>query len=279
MHHLVCWTGSFTPATTNGDLTAATDTIIGVRNGHFIFTDPLRIAYLFAQSNTMSDARLFSPTFSAINSDGFRIAGFQTKAGVGGAPTLADRWINNPYQIPNYEEIQAQISKTSAVAEQAWVLASLLTPEHVRNVDAGVPFVLEGTTASFTPSANVWSGGQAITLNANPRGGVYAVVGASLQQVADTLAFRLIFPRMGSYAGRYLRPGWIAKNAVGDFEDVITQVDRFHLGTWGYFHTFELPLVEVFATTSAAMTPIIRLWVQYLGGDLNLLNQKIAAMR
>lgn len=279
MHHLIAWTGSNPGATNNFDLTAVTDTIVGTRNGHFIFTDPLRIAYLFAQSTLITDARLLSPTFAAVNSDGFRIAGFQRKAGVGGTPTLADRYIANPIALPTNEEIQGQASKSAAGAEQQWVLASIVTPGWNRNIDTGPQMMMEATTASFTPAANVWSGAQNIVMNANPRGGVYAVVGASLQQAADTLAFRMIFPRQGSYNGRFYRPGWIAQNAIGDFEDVITQVDRYHLGVWGYFHTFELPMVEVFTPISAAMTPVLRMWTIYLGGDDTLLNQKVASLR
>jgi hypothetical protein len=279
MHVLLAYTGNSTPAVNNLDMTALTDADFSIRNGHYIFTESYRVAYLFAQSNTMTDSRLLTPTYAALNSDGFRIAGFQQKAGIGGVPTLADRLVAQPLLIPQMEEFQFQGSKSSAVAEQLWGLMSLITDGWNRNLDSGPQIMMEATTASFTPTANAWSGPVPLIMNANPRGGVYAVIGASLQQTADVLAFRMIFPRSSMYNNRKLRPGWIAQNAVGSFEDVITQVDRFHLGTWGYFHTFELPTIEVLATTSAAMTPIFRMWTVYLGGDLNLLNQKIAGLK
>jgi hypothetical protein len=273
MHVLLAYNGNNAGPTSNFDLTALSDPDFSQRNGHYIFTEDYGIGYLFAQSLNMSDARLQAPTFSALNSDGFRITGFQKKAGLGGTPTLADRFVNYPVMMPKFEEIQAQASTT--VAQQQWLLMSLLTSNWSKQIPQGPMIVMEGTTTAFTPTVNTWSGGQNISLTSNPRGGVYAVVRATCQFAADILAFRLIFPRAPMYRGRKLRPGWVAQNAVGDFDDAITQYDPFHLGVWGYFHTFELPQLEVLASTSAALTPIVRLWCVYLGGDLSLLNQVI----
>lgn len=237
MHALLAYFGTQGgTAVNNFDLTALTDPDFSQRNSHYIFTESYRIAYLFAQSAHMTDARLVTPTYNAINSDGFRIAGFQQAAGVGGVPTLADRLLNRPLMVPQMEEFQFQAS-TGTATEKQWGLMTLITDGWNANIPAGPIMMQEATTASFTPTANVWSGPQALVMNANPRGGVYAVIGASLQQTADTLAFRMIFPRTAMYNNRKLRPGWIAQNAVGSFEDVFTQMNRFHLGVWGYFHT------------------------------------------
>ena len=276
MHVLLMYAGNNAGPANNFDLIAATDADFSQRNSHYIFTESYQGAYLFAQSAHMTDARLVTPTYNALNSDGFRIAGFQKAAGVGGAPTLCDNYLKNPFMIPTMEEFQFQGS--TGTAEEQWGAIVMRTPGWKRQIPSGPIIVMEGTTSSFTPTANVWSGPQILNLTANPRGGVYAVIGASLQQASDTLAFRVIFPRSPNYTGRKLRPGWLAQNVVGAFEDVITQNDRFHLGVWGYFHTFELPTVEVFATTSAAMTPIVRLWCVYLGGDLTQLNTLVNSM-
>lgn len=275
MHVLLAYAGNNATPSNNFDMSALTDSDFSQRNSHYIFTEDYGLAYIMSQCAHITDARLLAPTFSALNSDGFRVAGIQKKAGVGGVPTLADRYLPKPVMLPRNEEIQFQSS--SGTIEEAWGLMSLVPPSWTRAMPSGPMIVMEGTTPSFTPAANVWSGPQTLNLTANPRGGVYAVVGASCQQAADTLAFRLIFPRHPFYKGRKLRPGWIAQNAAGDFEDVITQYDRFHLGVWGWFHTFELPQVEVLATTSAAMTPIFRLWCVYLGGDESTLNQILTA--
>lgn len=275
MHVLLAYTGS-NAATTNFDMTALTDADFSVRNGHYIFTEDYGIAYLWAQNTLITDARLVAPTFSAINSDGFRITAFQKKAGLGGTPTLFDRFIMTPPMMPKWEEIQFQFTNTGA-ASQGWGMINLVTPDWRKSVPSGPIIVMEGTTSSFTPSANVWSGPQVLTLTSNPRGGVYAVCRVTCQQAADTLAFRVIFPRHPYYKGRKLRPGWVAQNAIGDFDDVITQVDPYHLCPWGWFHTFELPTVEVLASTSAAMTPIFRFWCVYLGTDVSILDQMIRA--
>lgn len=279
MFTLQVYTGNNATPSNNFDMAYASDpgANFSARNGHVILTEQYGAGYLIAQSAHMTDARIISPNISALNSDGFRIGSFQQKAGVGGVPTLVDKYTQAPVLLPQLEEIQFQGS--TGTIEQQWGAMVMLTPGWSNMIPSGPQIMMETTTASFTPSANVWSTPQALVFNANPRGGVYAVIGASLQQTADTLFFQVVFPRTALYNNRKLNPGWIAQNAVGSFEDVITQMNRFHLGVWGYFHTFEPPTVSVFATTSAAMTPILRLWTVYLGGDLNLLNSSIASFK
>lgn len=280
MHAMLAYFGTQSGggAVNNFDLTALTDANFSQRNGHYIFTESYGALYLFAQSAHMTDARLLAPTYSALNADGQRIVGFNQAAGVGGVPTLMDRYTMKPLTIPQNEELQFQAS-TGTASEKQWGLMVIGTDGWNANVPAGPQVVMEVTTGAFTPTANVWSADQAMVFNANPRGGVYAVIGASLQQTADTLAFRINFPRSAMYNNRKLLPGWIAQNAVGSFEDVITQTNRYHLGVWGAFHTFEPPQLEVLATTSASMTPILRMWTVYLGGDESLLNSFYAQMR
>lgn len=273
MFVLLAYTGNNSTPSNNFDMTAASDADFSQRNSHYIFTEKYGIGYLAAQSAHITDARLVAPTFSALNSDGFRITSFQKKAGLGGTPTLYDRFTGMPVSMPINEEVQFQGS--TGTIEQMWGLMALLPSNWSNQIPSGPIIVMEGTTSSFAPSANVWSGPQVLNLTANPRGGVYAVIRATCQQAADTFAFRIVFPRHPFYKGRKLRPGWVAQNAAGDFEDIVTQVNPYHLGVWGWFHTFELPQVEVFASTSAAMTPIFRLWCVYLGGDESLLNQML----
>lgn len=276
MFQLLAYNKNNSTPSNNFDLAALTDPSFSIRNGHYIFTEDYLFHYLTAFSAHITDATVRSPLINALSTDGLRIAGFNVTAGIGGAPTLLDRWEQIPYPVPKMEEIQFLAS--TGTAEQQWGLMVLRTPGWTRNLPAGIPVVLEATTGSFTPTVNVWSADQALTFNSNPRGGVYAVVGASCQQAADTLAFRINFPRTKLYMGRKLYPGWFAQNAVGAFEDVITQYNRFHLGVWGYFHTFEPPLLSVLPSTSAAMTPILRLWCVYMGADESLVNSLYASM-
>jgi hypothetical protein len=279
MFAMLAYTGNNPGATNNFDLTALTDANFSQRNGHYIFTEKYGILYVTAQSAGLTDARLVAPTYSALNADGQRIVGFNQAAGLGGVPTLFDKYTQKPLDVPINEEFQFQASKTAVGAQQQFGVLVLGTPGWNANIPAGVQSIQEATTASFTPAANVWSADQSLVFNANPRGGVYAVIGASLQQTADVLAFRINFPRTATYNNRKLLPGWIAQNAIGSFEDVITQVNRFHLGVWGYYHTFEPPQLEVLASTSAAMTPLLRLFTVYMGGDESLINSLYASMR
>jgi hypothetical protein len=283
MFHLLMYNKNNSGPANNFDLNAATDPSFSIRNNHYILTEAYRFLYLSAWSAHITDARIVSPQINALCSDGFRIAGFNVAAGVGGAPTLYDKWTDMQIPVPQNEEIQFQAS--TGTAEQQWGAALIGTQDWNRNIPSvggvnpgtiqGMPIVLEATTASFTPTVNVWSADQALVFNSNPRGGVYIVIGAALQQAADTVAFRINFVRTKLYQGRKLFPGWFAQNVVGQFEDVITQVNRFHLGNWGAFHTFEPPLLAVFPSTSAAMTPILRLWCVYMGGQESLLSQYV----
>src|SRR5215469_13800200 len=120
MHVLLAYTGSNPGATNNFDLTALTDPDFSQRNGHYIFTERYRARYLIAQSAGMTDARLLTPTFAALNSDGFRIGSFQQAAGVGGVPTLVENLASPFLQIPQMEEFQFQGSKTAVGTQQQW---------------------------------------------------------------------------------------------------------------------------------------------------------------
>lgn len=285
MHTILIYNGTEgSPATNNFDLTAATDPNFSTRNGHYIFTEDYRFLYLSAWGAHITDATVRSPQINALSTDGLRLGSFQKAAGIGGVPTLVDRWAQSPIFVPKWEEVQF-LASTGTASEVLWGAMVLGTTDWTQNIPLtsggaagnvlGMPIVLEATTGAFTPTVNTWSQDQALVFNSNPRGGVYAVIGAACQQAADTLAFRINFVRTKLYNGRKLLPGWFAQNAVASFEDVITQVNRFHLGVWGYFHTFEPPLLEVFASTSASMTPILRLWCVYLGQDESLLNKYV----
>jgi hypothetical protein len=285
MFHTVVYEGNNAGPANNFDLTAATDTIIGIRNGHLVLVNPFNLLYAGAFSTTISDARILSPSIIAINPDGLRLDGLNRTAGISGSPTKLDVWTKTPIPMPTFEELQFQAS--TGVAELQWIVGVLGTPNWSKNLIKGADMVLEGvvsgtagTNANFTPVVNTWSGPQFVNFNQSVRAGVYIVKAATVQLAADLLAFRLIFPQAKPYAGRILRPGWFAQNAVASFEDIIQQMDRFHLGDWGAFHPFEPVMCEVYASTAAAMQPIIRLWCTYIPGDfgtLDQVNQQLAA--
>ena len=274
MFHFVVYNGTQgSPAVNNFDLTAAVDTVISQRNGHYILTEDYRVLYAAAFSANLTDARLFVPSYNAINPDGLRLGlGLNVAAGVSGAPTLTDNYSNYPLPLPQLEEIQFQAS-TGTASQVQWGTLVLGTPAWSRNLQPGIPTMIEGTlsssstsAANFTPTVNTWSGAQFLRFNSTLKSGIYIVNHATVQLASDLLAFRLIFPRNKLYQGKQLRPGWFAQNAVGSFQDVVSQINAFPLGIWGAFHPFEPPSIEVYASTSAAMQPIFRLWCTYLPG-------------
>jgi hypothetical protein len=125
---------------------------------------------------------------------------------------------------------------------------------------------------TVTPTINVWSGPQIVTFSQSLRGGVYAIVGATLQGT-NAAAFRIIFPRYRLYHGRKLRPGLPVQTAIGDTLSNQIYPWQLQLGEWGRWHTFEPPTVEVLGTTAAGTTYQGFWWLVFLGEDVSQLSQ------
>jgi hypothetical protein len=254
----------------NVDLTAATDPDFSARNGHYIFTEDYNLWGVSALETSWTAGRFQVPSWNAIGQfsifSGNRFLALP-------ANTQLDVW--EPYQppIPKLEELQVQASNNlGAATEISNALIWIATPDFSKNLPRGRLPILVTATLTVTPTLNAWSGGNAISLSTSLRGGVYAVIGATVVG-ANACWFRIIFPRYRLYRGRKLRPGGFLQKAVGDVFYNQSYPWVMNMGEWGRFQTFELPQIDLFGTVAGAITYTAFLWLVYLGEDLSLLEQ------
>jgi hypothetical protein len=199
---------------TNVDLAAAVDDAVSQRNGHYIFTDRYNLLATIPIGASLTKGRFQIPTWNAVGQmDIFNVNRSLNPP----ANTQYDSWFNYPIALPSNEEIQVQLSNNLGAATEIENCGLLIgTPDWSvtqQSTSMVPPILLVDATFTVTPTLNNWSGGQALTLTQNLRGGVYAVAGAMLQG-SNAAFFRIIFPRAKMYGSRKLRPGWIVQNAV-----------------------------------------------------------------
>jgi hypothetical protein len=249
--HLLTYSLTTAAATTLGDLQAVSDPIFTQRNGHFTFTDPLKLLAAQASSAAPIEALIKSPTWNAqtlFNVD-------PLTAGVAQPNPPIVMFLNDYLPvIPQDEEVQVQMTDATATANTLTGGLWVATPDWSMNVPKGIgPLAVFPARFSFTATlaANVWSGLGPIVFEQALRAGWYAVVGAKIYATA-ALYFRVQFPRSTLYNGRALRPGDCTSSAIGAQAWYTNLYVTSPFGVWGKFHTFELPQVEMYATAAAA---------------------------
>lgn len=267
---LLAYTGTPGVNASSFDLTALADPNFSQRNGHYIFTEGYRL-YCAAHLEASAVRANFSvPTWNAIGKP--NIYPSNVSATVPSPPRVDVRALYPP-RVPLNEEFQFQATNNLGTGtEQAWGIIQLITDDFSKGIPRGQIPIMVRATASFTPSANVWSGPQTITFEQSLRGGVYAIVGAEVQQ-SGAIAFRIVFPRYRLYHGRKLYPGWLCQQSLGDLIYPQELGGPLEWGEWGRFHTFEPPQLDLLNSAASAVTPEIRLWLVYLGEDVSLLSQ------
>jgi hypothetical protein len=253
----------------NVDMTAATDADFSIRNGHYIFTNQFRLAKAWMIGASVLRARFQVPTWNALGEWQIFNVNRSLEPGAG---YFGDNYLlDTPPRIPINEEFQVQDSNNlGAATEIENVGLSIITDDWSPQLPQGRYTFITRATGTTTWTLNAWSGPIAMTLTANLRGGVYAVIGAQLQ-ADDAAFFRIVFPRYRLYGGQKLRPGWIAQNAAGNIPSYVQGFGGQDLGEWGRFHTFELPLLDVFGTAADSTAWVLYLKLTFLGEDLSAL--------
>ncbi len=270
MFALLAYTGTNAGAAVYQDLSAAIDPDFTQRNLHYTFTEPYDLLQAFLAGDDITNARILVPSWNAIGE--FQLFPPNAVAADTILPNGSHIWFGDMRpEIPVNEEFQMQQSSSAALAQGTHFIW-IGTKDWNRNLPRGRLAIPIRATGAVATTAFTWSATGALAFAQAMRGGVYAVVGAACQCV-NALAFRLIFPRTKMYHGRKLRPGGICVNAWNDREPLLDVADRFRLGVWGYFHTFELPQLEIFGNVAGAAVQEVRLWLVYLGEDVSLLNQ------
>jgi len=255
---------------TNVDLTAATDTEITVRNGHYIFTEPYKMLAVAPVGASITRGRFQVPKWNSIGE--FTLFNANRALTPPSNPQW-DLYMVAPPMIPQNEEFQVQLSNNlGAATEQESVVLQIAPDDFSQNIDRGEMVIQIRATAAVTNILNAWSGATSITLSQSLRGGVYAIVGTVVQG-ANAVAYRWIFPRNKLYHGRRLRPGGLVQTAIGDI--INNQADPWAMawGVKGAFHTFELPSIETFGTAAGATTYQVFMWLVRIGEPLDLLNR------
>lgn len=264
MFHLLAYQNlGSAAAQTNTDMPGTTDTIVGLRNNHYILTDPFNLGLAYGMGQTLTVVRFNTPSMNAY----FRMQIWPLDNPAATPPTVADRpavadYLSQLIPLPQNEEMALEYSDTAGTAEREAAFLWLFTPDHSLAIPTGIIRMTARATYSITTAAiGAWSGAGTLTFAENLRGGWYSVVGLNVVDPAAWAA-RLVFPRGATYSGRILRPGSLVQQATGNRPD-----RRFmgQLGTWGKFHSFEPVQIEIIAGTAAAHTGEVRLDLVYHG--------------
>ena len=270
-YHTLAYNASAAAAgASNVDLSVVPDTEVSSRNSHGIFTERYKMLAVSAVGVSITRGRFQVPKWNAVGEMSIINA---NRALEPPSNPQWDLYLAYPPELPQNEEFQVQLSNNlGAATEQENVILQLAPDDWNQNIPKGELLFVQRATFTLTPTINVWSGGQVLTFSQSLRGGVYAVVGGVVQGT-DAVAWRIIFPRNKMYHGRRLRPGGLIQNAIGVV--INNQIDPWvmGLGVLGYFHTFELPTIEVLGATAAAITYQVYLWLVRLGEDVSILNQ------
>lgn len=274
MYHTVVYNASAAGVNTvNLDFTAATDSEVTQRNGHYTFSEDYKMLAAAVVGASVTRGRIQVPHWNAFVE--FTLFNANRSLQPPSNPQW-DLWATYPPIIPQEEELQVQVSNNlGAATEIENVVLQLGTTDWNQNLRKGEFVCLGRATMTVTPTLNAWSGGQAITFTQSLRGGVWMIIGGVVQG-SNAVAYRWVFPRNKMYHGRRLRPGGLTQNAIGDV--VSTQLDPYVFG-WGEvgaFHTFELPQIEVFGTAANSTTYQIFAWMVYLGQSKSILDQYVA---
>lgn len=256
--------------TVNLDFTAAVDTEISQRNGHYIFTEDYKLLATSMVGVSVIRGRFQVPHWNAI---GEYVICNANRALQPPSNPQWDWMIGRQPYIPQNEEFQVQVSNNlGAATEIENVVLQMITADWNANIPPGELIIPVRVSFTVTPTLNNWSGPQILTFSQSLRGGVYAMVGGFLQGT-NAVAWRTIYPRYRMYHGRKLRAGGLIQNAVGDV--LPNQLDPWIMayGEWGRFHTFEPLTIEVFGTAAISTTYQGFLFLVYLGESISLLGQ------
>jgi hypothetical protein len=271
MFHLLSYTGSLGVNASNTDLTAATDSEISQRNGHYIFTEQYNMlaAYYFATSATRANFQV--PTWNQVTR--LNIWPVNRSVNIPSNPQN-DWWIRYPPPIPQNEEFQVQGSNNlGAATEQSTCFLWIAPTNWTQNLPQGKsPLPVMEVRLNFTTGttvANTWSGLGAVTFEQSLRGGTYALVGMQFQGAA-LQAGRVVFPRAPIWHNRKLRPGVLGSQSIGDVPLDFTPYQSFVWGEFGRFSTFEPPQVEWWSSAGGAIAVEMRWWLVWLSDSMDV---------
>lgn len=248
MHHTSLNFGTVAQ-TTEIDLPAVTDSYFTIQNGHFLPQRVISIIYAAAMGTLLTRSRISTPTLAVITSPFIR--DISPALNVGNPQILAN-YSQDPLQVNPLEEVvMFQVDSAVTSESNAGVIGWLIqqSPQPAGNV-----YTIRGTAAA-TLVAGAWTNVGTITWQNQLPTGLYAVVGA-------------VFFSAGCIAGRLIlenvpyRPGGLGITSITGRTDPLFRFGN--LGTWGQFHNYAMPQVEI-ASGSADTTEEIYLDLVKIG--------------
>lgn len=150
---------------------------------------------------------------------------------------------DNPIKLYREEDFRVDISAPVAANSNAFAVVS---PEPLNRSIPYRDIRILRFTASVTAVANAWSNFNAITFQDTIEGGNYAIYGMHVAG-ANVLGARL------SLQGQFSRPGCVGSALSGPI--VPGNIFMGGLGTWGFFNTYSVPLIQTMENAAGASTP------------------------
>ena len=234
MWHTVAYQAALT-ATVNTDMSAITDGVEAITNGHILPQRDKQILYAYIGATTLLRARLNAPSLRQFSPPFIRPI---DNANAPNSRTPVADYRLNPLPIKALEELQIEATDSAAGPNTAVGVVGL-SEGPMQPMPQGQIISMRGT-GTTTQVALAWTLCQ-MTWVDNLPAGQYACVGLS-GFAATGVAARLVFEQ------QVQRPGAII-GATG----VIIPHPMFlkgGLGVWGYFTGNRLPNVEVLSVSA-----------------------------
>ena len=248
MHHTCAFSLSIAQ-NTDLDVTAITDSILTIQNGHFLPPQDLKLWYIAAMSANLARARIITPSLRIPSTPYIR------PINLGAIPVDPQRvadYRGNPLTIRMMEEFQVNCVQTGAGAERVTVIAGLgIDP---KPAPIGDIISMRGTSTTAAV-ANAWST-IAVTWQDTIPQGQYAVVGLE-HQSTNAQACRL------NILNQYWRPGCVSVPTIAGFGQEMFR--RGNLGEWGPFVSNYIPTVEVLCNGADASHEVYMYFVRTSG--------------
>lgn len=228
MHHTLAFNGSLADVTL-AQVPAVTDDIVAIQNSNFIFQEDHDLLFATAFSAGLLRARIVTPKTRQISTPWIRP--IRLAAVPAAEPRVAD-YRAYPFRLRGREETSIEAFQSSGGAQEVTALAGVLYQQIP--VMAAEIWTMRGT-ATTAAVADAWTTLATTWQDQLPEGD-YAVVGLEVQST-NARAARLILENT------YPRPGSISVSGIGD-----RQHEMFRnggLGTWGYFTSVRMPIVQV----------------------------------
>lgn len=227
--------------------------------GAFILSEDYDLIWSAIFATSFTDARFDVPSINQIARHHFFPG--NRAAVISSNPNVQDMR-SMPLQLPKLEQLIVQASNNLGSSTEVCTHFMAIAPRGQSiGLGGGQRRLQLRFTASVTGVAAAWSSLGNLVFDENLRSGWYRIVGCNIFD-AGTLAFRFVFSRPDIYQGRKMRPGGLAMEALANIP-WLPQMGG--LGSWGRFHSFEPPQLEIFANASASSAQVGIMDVIYEG--------------